>query len=381
MNDNSIWDEITILPLKNKNKKIVKEKEPINCEDISNKAKDLFDDDIDIIGPMQNINHLKVNIPWTEKYRPREITDITANEHILKKINEIIKNKEMPNIIIGGLSGIGKTSTILYIAKKLYGKYYKDAVLELNASDDRGIKSVQDPIVYFCKKKLHMAPENGITYPKHKIIILDEADNMTKKAQQRLNNLISEYYDTTRFAFTCNNSVDIIEAIQSRCLIFKYNKLSNGQIIDRLMFICNKENVKFDSDGLKMVATVSDGDMRKAVNLINIINNAYGEINIENANNICDVPDPVIISDMIFACKNKDIKTALLKFEILLNSGCCFSNIGHGMFNMLQQTNLIDMNTKIKYLNEISETLFTINKGISTKLQISGCLAALCKID
>src|SRR5690606_27236505 len=107
------------------------------------------------------------------------------------------------------------------------------AVLELNASDERGIKA-QSSIVDFCKKKLTMNEENGRIYPEHKLVLLDEADNMTKKAQQQINKLMESYGHTTRFAFTCNNSEDIIEAIQSRCIMFRYYKLTGQQIQDRL---------------------------------------------------------------------------------------------------------------------------------------------------
>ena len=110
----------------------------------------------------------------------------------------------MPNIIITGIPGIGKTTTILCIAKNLIRKYFEEGVLELNASDVRGVKTVQETIEYFCKKKLQI-DEN---FANHKIVLLDEADNMTKKAQQSINNLMEQYQDTTRFAFTCNNSSD-----------------------------------------------------------------------------------------------------------------------------------------------------------------------------
>ena len=157
-----------------------------------------------------------LNIPWVEKYRPTNIENLVLETPIYNKIKKIIDDKNMPNIIITGLPGIGKTTTILCIAKILLGKYFEQGVLELNASDDRGIKAVQDSIIYFCKKKLEMEED----YAQHKIVLLDEADNMTTKAQQLVNNLMEKYHSTTRFAFTCNNSSDIIEAIQSRCIIF-----------------------------------------------------------------------------------------------------------------------------------------------------------------
>src|ERR1700744_3148564 len=165
--------------------------------------------------------------PWIEKYRPKSIYDLILDKKMFDKIKKIIDDKDMPNIIIMGVPGIGKTTTIKCIARGLFGKFVNDAVLELNASDDRGIKAVQETIMNFCKKKLDLnEDDNGDQckiipkikkYADHKIIILDEADNMTIKAQSQINNLMEKYHKTTRFAFTCNISEDIIESIQSRC--------------------------------------------------------------------------------------------------------------------------------------------------------------------
>lgn len=119
------------------------------------------------------------NKPWIEKYRPKEVEDLVLEDGTLNKIKKIINDKDMPNIIITGSPGIGKTTTILCIAKKLLGRHFKEGVLELNASDDRGVKTVNESIEYFCKKKLDISDK----YSRHKIILLDEADNMTKKAQ------------------------------------------------------------------------------------------------------------------------------------------------------------------------------------------------------
>ena len=160
--------------------------------------------------------------PWIEKYRPTNINNLVIDDITLNKFKKIINDLEMPNCIITGNSGIGKTSTLLCMAEQLYGPYKNEAVLEQSASDDRGIKAVQDSIIHFCKKKLVI---KGKKYAKHKLVLLDEADNMTPKAQQLINNLMEKYIHTTRFTFTCNNSSDIIEAIQSRCIIFRYKRL------------------------------------------------------------------------------------------------------------------------------------------------------------
>jgi replication factor C subunit 2/4 len=320
----------------------------------------------------------KLEIPWVEKYRPMTLDDLILDEHTMNKINKIVEDKNMPNIIITGIPGIGKTTTILCIAKLLLGKYFKDGVLELNASDDRGIKSVQDSIIYFCKKQLTI-PESEIKYANHKIVLLDEADNMTTKAQQLINNLMGEYHKTTRFAFTCNNSSDIIEAIQSRCLIFRYKRLSEKQVIKRLETVCDMENITYDKEGLHTIMMISQGDMRQALNCLQTTYNGYTIISSENVYKICDKPHPLIINNMLIECHKKNIRDALIQLNKLRDKGYCSSDIIMGMFQTLKSSRVegLDEDTKIKFMAEISRSYLVISKGVDSNLQLTGCLCKL----
>ena len=252
---------------------------------------------------MEN-DDIKNTLPWVEKYRPKNIDDLILEQTILNKIKTIIENRDMPNIIITGLPGIGKTSTIHCLANKLLGKYKKEGVIELNASDDRGIKAIQETIL-FCKKKLFIKKLDKHLYAQHKIILLDEADNMTIKAQRLVNNLMETYRKSTRFVFTCNNSSDIIEAIQSRCVILKYSRISDEQIIYRLGKICSMESIKSTYEGLQLITTISYGDMRQAINYLQLISNSYNEITEETFKQVCYKPLPSIIKNIIISCKKK----------------------------------------------------------------------------
>ncbi len=317
------------------------------------------------------------NKPWIEKYRPIEIDELVLDDGTLNKIKKIIEDKNMPNIIITGSPGIGKTTTILCIAKKLLGKYYKQGVLELNASDDRGVKTVQESIEYFCKKKL----EIGDNYAKHKIVLLDEADNMTKKAQQAINNLMQEYHHNTRFAFTCNNSSQIIEAIQSRCIIFRYSRLSVQQLRKRLEYICKVENIPYTEEGLNTIIVTSQGDLRQAINNLQLTFNGYINIIPENVYKLCDKPHPLVIQNIFEACHKKDFKTALTHLTGLYEKGYSSSDIAFTMIYTLKNISntVIDEKTKILFLEEIGRTSLIISQGMNTHLQLTGSIAALCK--
>jgi len=324
-------------------------------------------------------NHTKstLNKPWIEKYRPVKVEDLVLDNNTLNKIRKIVNDKVMPNIIITGVPGIGKTTTILCIAKNLLGKHFHEGVLEMNASDDRGVKAVHESIEYFCKKKLDIGNE----FARHKIVLLDEADNMTKKAQQSINNLMEQYHTTTRFAFTCNNSSEIIEAIQSRCIIFKYGKLTDAQMTDRLMKICQIENVPYTTEGLTAIVMTAQGDLRKAINNLQLTFNGYNYIIPDNVFKLCDKPHPLIIQNIFIACSKKDIKTALEILNSLYVDGYSSSDISAGMINTLKNINktIINEKVKIQYMDEISKACLVISRGMNTHLQLNGVIAALCK--
>lgn len=327
----------------------------------------------------------KMVIPWTEKYRPNNLEDLLIDDITKSKLSKIIQTKEMPNILITGGPGEGKTSTVLLLAKDLLGLNYKEGFLELNASDERGIKTHTN-VINFCKKKLHFDKENPENYAKHKIILLDEADNMTKKAQQSISNLMEVHKNTTRFAFTCNNSGDIIEAIQSRCMIFRYNKLNQEQITQRLKYICNQENIKYTEDGIKALVIISDGDMRNAVNNLQVMYNskAYslnGGVTQKNIYKLSDKPKPQVIKKILLLCYKKDIYNAIIEINLLRDKGYSTADILNCMQNLIiyDEVKEINVSTLHYYLIETSKTIHAINQGIDTSLQLNSCIISLCE--
>lgn len=316
-----------------------------------------------------------MNVPWIEKYRPINVNDLVLDESTKNKIKKIIENKNMPNLIISGVPGIGKTSTILCLAKNLLGKYFNEAVLEMNASDERGIRAVHESIEYFCKKKINIS-EN---FAQHKIVLLDEADNMTSKAQQLINNLIKNYHDTTRFAFTCNEPSDIIEAIQSRCIMLKFKRLNNEQVSAKLLYICKNEKMNFTTDGIKSIVAISQGDLRKAINILQLTYNGYDLITPDNVYKLCDKPHPEIIRKIFEYSINKNIKLALNELNILRNKGYSSSDIALSMINLLKDENynLFPNNeqTRIKFFELTSQVCLNISKGLNTPIQLTGLMA------
>jgi replication factor C subunit 2/4 len=209
---------------------------------------------------------------WVEKYRPKTLTDITSQDNIINALKNTLINKNLPHLIFYGPSGCGKTSTIIALAKQIFGsEYWSDRIIELNASDERGINIVRDKIKMFAKKSIKL----NDNIPPWKIIILDEADTMTSDSQFALRRIIEEYSKITRFCIICNYHDKIIEPIISRCSLFSFKPINNNNIIERLNEINLLENSNIDKKLLEKISIISRGDLRKAINLLQNCNNSY----------------------------------------------------------------------------------------------------------
>lgn len=231
--------------------------------------------------------------PWIEKYRPQYLPDIVGNREAVERLTAIAQTGNMPNIILSGSPGIGKTTSILCLAREMLGESYKNAVLELNASDARGIDVVRNKIKMFAQKKVTLPPG------KHKIIILDEADSMTSAAQQALRRTMEIYSATTRFALACNNSTKIIEPIQSRCAVLRFTKLNDAEVLSRLQYVIQQEKIEYEQSGLEAIVFIAEGDMRNALNSLQSTVSGFGYVSADNVFKVCDQPQPTKVKQII----------------------------------------------------------------------------------
>jgi replication factor C subunit 2/4 len=318
-----------------------------------------------------------IKLPWVEKYRPKNSNEILLESFIKKKIEKILEKKSVPNMIITGEPGTGKTSTILFLAKQLYGDNYEENVLELNASDDRGLSIINNTIYPFCKKKITYNNDN---IPNHKLIILDEADSITPKAQNLLSNIISEFKKSTRFAFVCNDCTQIIESIQSRSIIIKYPRISSYNLSYKLKYICETEKVNYTEDGIETLILVSDNDIRQAINNLECIYYSFGFLNSENIYKLIDKPKPLYISEILNKCCAHDFNGTINVIKNLCNKGYTPNDILLTFMKFLFENNNslnLKEETKLKIYEIISLSYIRVNGGIDTNLQLYGCI---CKI-
>ncbi|KUL81653.1 hypothetical protein ZTR_09257 [Talaromyces verruculosus] len=314
-------------------------------------------------------------LPWVEKYRPVYLDDIVGNTETIERLKIIAKDGNMPHVIISGMPGIGKTTSILCLARQMLGDAYKEAVLELNASDERGIDVVRNRIKGFAQKKVTLPPG------RHKLVILDEADSMTPGAQQALRRTMEIYSTTTRFAFACNQSNKIIEPLQSRCAILRYSRLTDGQVVKRLSQICEAEKVEFSEDGIAALVFSAEGDMRQAINNLQSTWAGFGFVSGDNVFRVVDSPHPIKVQAMIKACWEGKVDSALDILNELWNLGYSSHDIISTMFRVTKTIPTLSEHAKLEFIKEIGFTHMRILDGVGTLLQLSGCVAKLCKIN
>ena len=217
---------------------------------------------------MSAMNKHFSNLMWVEKYRPEKLDEVINQKEIIRGLKNLIKNpEEIPHLLFAGPAGVGKTTTALCVAKGLLGEEWQRDTLELNASDERGIKMVRERVKEFAAV-MKLTTNNKEDNRPFRIIILDEADEMTQEAQTALRRIIEDSSRTTRFIFICNYLTQIIEPIQSRCVVFRFTRLTNEDIVGHLKVICQKEGVKYDDKALTQIYVATSGDLRHSINIL-----------------------------------------------------------------------------------------------------------------
>lgn len=215
-------------------------------------------------------------LPWVEKYRPKFIDDIIGNSNIKNALQTYLKSKQLPHLLFHGPSGTGKTSIINSYAREAYKEHYNFMVLQINASEERGIEIIRNKVKNFVITKCLYKEQP------FKLVILDEADSMTFSAQSMLRRIIEDYTENARFCLICNKVKNIDPAIQSRCTMFKFSNLNIDDMKETIIKICDINKTTYTDDGLTFLLKISKGDMRKAINNLQSIIMSYKVINYNN---------------------------------------------------------------------------------------------------
>jgi len=206
--------------------------------------------------------------PWVDKYRPKKLEHIIHQDEIKRVLQNTVKTGELPHLLLYGPPGTGKTSIILALGYELFGPHLmNERILELNASDERGIDTVREKIITFAKESINSV-DPKYPCPPYKIIVLDEADAITLDAQSALRKVIETSSKITRFCFTCNYIDKIIDPIVSRCVKFRFKPIDKDSIVERLKFIAYQEKIDLDDECYEKIYEISEGDARKAIMIL-----------------------------------------------------------------------------------------------------------------
>ncbi len=311
------------------------------------------------------------DLMWVEKYRPKKISQLVDQKEIVGSIQSLLKNQaEMPHLLFSGSAGVGKTTLALCLSHEILGDHWKDSILELNASDERGINMVRDRVKMFSR---YAGLDSKIPF---KIIILDEADEMTADAQTALRRIIEDTSKICRFILIANNISKIIDPIQSRCAVFKFSTIPEKDVVLYLKEISKKEKIKFDENGLGAIYEYSEGDLRHAINLLQATASLgdITEANVKASAGLTKVKDVDIVLKLALDGKISDARNKMI--ELIKVYGMSESDF-------LKYINAAVYKTKNKNLSDIVQTIakydFRILSGANPEIQLSALLAELTK--
>lgn len=312
-----------------------------------------------------------MNQIWVDKYRPKTFNEIIGQEYFVKRIKAFLASKNLPHLLFAGSPGTGKTTTALVVARELYGENgVKGNFLELNASDDRGIDVIRTHIKEFAKLK-------SLTDIPYKIICLDEADSLTKEAQQALRRTMEKYSASCRFILACNEISKLIDPIQSRCVIFKFKPLQEkdlGELVER---ISKEEKIKVDADAKKLLIEVSEGDLRRLVNTMQSVASVDNKITVKLINEILDFVSPKEVEEMVqFAINGDFFKAREVMIKLRVAKGLSALEILKEIYKRVIEME-IDPKTKVKFIDRIATVEFRLVEGSDEELQLDALLAMM----
>lgn len=311
---------------------------------------------------------------WAEKYRPRTLDEIVNQEEIVSRLKRFVEERNMPHLLFAGPPGTGKTTAAHCLAHDLYGENYRQYMLELNASDERGIDVIRSKVKEFARTRV----PGEIPF---KIVLLDEADNMTADAQQALRRLMEMYTASTRFILIANYPSKIIEPIQSRCAVFRFTPLKKEDVIARLKWIAEQEKVEYDIDALEAIYELSEGDMRKAINILQTAA-ALGKVTVEGVYKVVGLAHPREIRQMIQLALAGNFTEARDKLrELMISYGLSGIDVIKQVHReIFSQDIKIPDEYKIIIADLAGEIQFRLVEGADDEIQLNAFLARLAFI-
>ncbi len=306
---------------------------------------------------------------WTEKYRPQKFEDVVGQQEIIKRVRSLVQSLNIPHLLFAGPAGTGKSTLALITVRTLFGDAWRENYLELNASDERGIDVIRQKVKDFARTK---ALENV----PFKVIFLDEADALTKEAQQALRRTMENYTNTCRFIMSCNYSSNIIDPIQSRCVVFRFKLLEKKDISEIMRRIAENEKLKLSDDAFQTLYEASEGDCRRAINLLQATASIALDINAELINMIAASAKPAgirIVLDYALAGDFVNARDRLL--DVMLKESISGTDIIKFIQKEIWDLQ-VEPEIKVRLTEKTGETEFRMIEGSDEFVQLQALLAS-----
>jgi replication factor C small subunit len=312
---------------------------------------------------------------WVEKYRPRKLDDIVNHKEIVASLKNLIKAPdEMPHLLFAGPPGVGKTTAALCLSRELLGEDWRRETLELNASDERGIKMVRERVKEFAAViKLDLGKDNN----RFRLIILDEADEMTSEAQTALRRIIEDSSKTTRFILICNYLSQVIDPIQSRCVVFRFKRLPKEQVEEYLKLICKKEGSKFEDNAIGQIIEGASGDLRHSINVLQAaaVMGSVSTVNVTTSLGLSGKSKVGDIIKMAIAGKFNEARLKLMELTAVY---------GMSEFDFLKYANEAGYSMKLTHPEEFAALMAEYDHRLTTgahpEIQLAALLAQLGRL-
>jgi len=305
---------------------------------------------------------------WVEKYRPKSLDEVVGQEEIIERLMAYAKTGNLPHLLFAGPAGTGKTTSAIALARDMFGENWRQNYYELNSSDERGIETVRTKV----KEIARIAPFGGSNF---KIIFLDEADNLTADAQAALRRTMETYSKTSRFILSANYSSRLIEPIQSRTAVFRFRPLKPDAIAEYIGRIAKSEKLKITDDGMEALVYVAEGDMRRAVNALQVAASLGSTVDAEVLYKVSSTVRPEEVKGLIEkALEGEFLRAREVLDRLLIEYGLSGEDIVRQLHRTVFDLNIPD-ESKVRLLDRIGETDFRLTEGSSERIQIESLLA------